>query len=101
MCGHKNTADTASSSDAPFVGETQRLALERRRGGFCAFPWWTLWLIWPLIGLFKSIAALIAHSWLALGTFSIPLNMVIAVALIGAGTGLLLWQRARATGDKR
>jgi hypothetical protein len=24
------------------------------------FPWWSLWLIWPLIGLFKWTGALIA-----------------------------------------
>src|SRR4051794_28384220 len=56
------------ATEGGYEGQTVRLdsrdgiAHERRDHHFCGwrsgFPWWTLWLLWPLIGLAKWIVPL-------------------------------------------
>jgi hypothetical protein len=64
MCKHKNQRIDMPilAAEGAYEGRTMRLdradrSVDRRsehgsagRGGF---PWWTLWLVWPLIGLAK------------------------------------------------
>ena len=49
-----------ATAEGPYEGKTVRLdaqqatEVKRHKVAHCGmFPWWTLWLIWPLIGLFK------------------------------------------------
>jgi len=53
----------ALAAEGAYEGQTMRLeprdsGLDERRdrhayGRMAGFPWWTLWLLWPLIGLAK------------------------------------------------
>ena len=57
------------------------------------FPWWSLWLIWPLIGALKW-AALVSGGALAalrdgIGAFEWPAVALVAVVLIVAGLVLI------------
>lgn len=79
----------------PYEGETIRFdpqssmessAQSRRHCG--SFPWWTLWLIWPLIGLLKWSAPLLLGVVAGLGQLTVPLIPVLLIVL-----GLLLLRR--------
>lgn len=68
------------------------------RGSCARFPWWALWMIWPLLALAKWLAPLYlgAATTLAttLQTFRTPLLVVLAAALIVAGLALIRPERA-------
>lgn len=95
MCGHRRTV-RASGVGYPADGETVRLVDTtggKRLSCAAGFPWWTLWLLWPLFWLIKGAAALAAPvlAWLwqpvALTITPLPLLLVAAgvvVLLIGA-----------------
>ena len=97
MCGTKQRR--VNEYGESYEGETTQLNAEvgrhQFRAGRRAFPWWTLWLIWPLIGLLKNANGALLTGWLALGTFAVPLNLLLAVGLIIVGVALLVRQRAR------
>jgi hypothetical protein len=57
-----------------------------RWGGF---PWWMLWLIWPLIWLFKGLGAFFG----TLAAGASPAMLLFAVVLITAGVALLIADR--------
>ncbi len=90
MCKAKREL-RAASPGRPAEGETVRLGdWPGGEGQRCAhFPWWTLWLLWPLFWLLKGTFALAAPvaSWLAqpLTTAVTPLPLL----LIGAGVAAL------------
>jgi hypothetical protein len=90
MCGRKHERVREA-----YEGETVRLSSggAAERGGRCgwgAFPWWTLWLIWPAIGLVKWTAPLVAGAYTELMTFSVPL---LPVLLILVGLALIVRRR--------
>jgi len=70
MCKRKSylVDQSTMATEVGYEGQTVRLdsrdgiSHERRDHHFCgwhgSFPWWTLWLIWPLIGLAKWIVPL-------------------------------------------
>lgn len=93
MCGKKHHQLKMAAPGAPAEGATVRLTDRpagegpRPCGGF---PWWTLWMIWPLFWLAKGAFALAAPlvAWL-----SQPLLLTITplpLLLVGAGLALLL-----------
>lgn len=94
MCGHTRRFQTASPGH-PAEGETVRLgSLERGEGRSCGagFPWWTLWMLWPLFWLVKGAFVLAAplYAWLSqpvvLAVTPLPLLLVcagLAILLIG------------------
>ena len=107
MCKHKSyrIERPAMAAQGAYEGKTTRLAYgeaalpersmlegrwSRRHGHF---PWWSLWLIWPLIGLLKWIMPIYIGALTALrDTFSMqaqPVAMIIAVLLIVAGVALI------------
>ena len=57
------------------------------------FPWWSLWLIWPLIALLKWVAPIYIGVLAALrdtmSTQAQPVAMIVAVLLIVAGIALI------------
>lgn len=80
-----------------YEGETRRLSAPSARGRCWGggFPWWTLWLLWPLFALLKGATALIGP---ALGWLNQPVVLAIAplpLLLIGAGVLLLVLGVAR------
>lgn len=91
------------TSEGAYEGETVRLGayqpvqgMQRKQFHHCGgFPWWTLWLIWPLFGVIKGIwgalGATASALFVALPDFSISFSTFWPVALIGVG--LLLWRR--------
>lgn len=98
MCGHKRvkTSPTGESYD----GTTTRLVSgennERMHGAHRHFPWWTLWLIWPMIALLKGVSISVLAGWAALGELSVPVNLLLALALIAVGVAILVRGRNRA-----
>lgn len=93
MC--KRRTMQAAVATEPYEGETIRFdpqgrlegsARSRRHCG--GFPWWTLWLIWPLIGLLKWSVPLLLGVVAGLGQLTVPLIPVLLIVL-----GLLLLRR--------
>lgn len=95
MCGTKRRPTNQFGES--YEGQTTRLNTETQNGvcrsAWRGFPWWTLWLIWPLIGLLKGAGSALTTGWLMLGTLAVPLNIVLAIVLITVGVALLLRQR--------
>lgn len=90
------------ASEGPYEGETVRLdpgqgemALRRASHRRDYFPWWTLWMIWPLVFLVKGafIAVASAASALAggLGGSAAPGAYWLPILLIVVG--IVLWRR--------
>ncbi|MBC8163567.1 MAG: hypothetical protein H7Z42_20365 [Roseiflexaceae bacterium] len=92
MCRKKRT--TQPGADSPYEGSTQRLSEQTWRARR-AFPWWTLWLIWPLVSLVKYAGATLFTGWSALGDLVVPANVLAALALVIFGVALLLRERSR------
>jgi hypothetical protein len=93
MC-KRHTMRTATVTQ-PYEGETIRLGAKRyseyepKAAGHCGgFPWWTLWLIWPLIGLLKASVPLLIGVVAGIGEITLPL-----VPLLLIVCGLLLLRR--------
>lgn len=91
MCGARREP-RAAGPNYPADGETVRLgALPRGGGRSCGggFPWWTLWMLWPLFWLLKGAFALAAPVVAWLGQ---PLALTVTplpLLLIGAGAAAL------------
>lgn len=97
MCGHKRAP--AASTGESYDGATTRLASgedHRAHGAHRHFPWWTLWLIWPMVALLKGVSASVIAGWLALGGLSVPVNLLLALALIAIGIVIVVRGRNRA-----
>jgi hypothetical protein len=95
----------AMAAQGAYEGKTTRLAFgetlppesytpgDARIKRYGHFPWWSLWLIWPLIGLLKWVAPIylgaLAGLRDAMSTQAQPVAMVVAVLLIVAGVALI------------
>ena len=66
---------------------------DRRIKRYGHFPWWSLWLIWPLIGLLKWVVPIYIGALAALrdsvSTPAQPVAMIAAALLIVAGLMLI------------
>lgn len=104
MCKRHSSNNPEVSFEGPYEGNTTRLSTERGscggwgwKGRHGSFPWWTLWLLWPLIALIKGVGTAffgtVAASWVALGAFAIPANLLLALGLIVIGGALVLRRR--------
>lgn len=98
MCGKKHWREQSETDTRVYDGQTQRLQAGKRGRGFAdtsyrTFPWWTLWLIWPLISLMKGVWFMLANSWNSLSVFVVPVNIVAALVLIAVGATLVLRRR--------
>lgn len=111
MCGtwHKKQATNNERSEIPegsYEGDTVRLSthqqdqglhplrsVHRKHDHHNGFPWWTLWLIWPLFGVVKEIVtafgASIAAVVNALPTHTFSVSAIIPILLIVVGVLLL------------
>jgi hypothetical protein len=91
MCGAKRRL-RAAGADYPADGETVRLVdLPRGEGRRCGggFPWWTLWMLWPLFWLAKGSMALAAPIVAWLGQPVVLSVSPLPLLLIGAGLAAL------------
>jgi hypothetical protein len=109
MCKHKSFVSEQPTiatmpmmaTEGAYEGQTVRLdshdrVLHQRRergscGGHGSFPWWTLWLIWPLIGLAKWFVTLYLGA-ITVGLTQLSANGVVpfvAIALIVIGLVLI------------
>lgn len=92
---HEQNVYADTTTPTVYDGDTVRLSDQRPTRRHCGggFPWWTLWLIWPAIGLFKLIAA---NAVSVVGSVSsvTALQIIAAVLLIVAGVVLLRRDRA-------
>ena len=96
MC-KRHTPEIRLASEGAYEGQTIRLDLReqvwgmrRANGHNWGFPWWTLWLIWPLIGLAKLVTPLILGTLAAFtGSLGILGAQFVAVLLIIVGITLL------------
>jgi hypothetical protein len=95
----------AMASQGAYEGKTTRLAYgeiasvegyapnDRPIKRYGHFPWWSLWLIWPLIGLLKWAVPIYIGALAALrdsiSTQAQPVAMIAAVLLIVAGLMLI------------
>lgn len=75
------------------VGQRSDAAVHPARGRCGSFPWWTLWLIWPLIGLIKGVAfvlpgVLVALSGLVRDMATVGMSLL-AIGLIIVGAWLI------------
>ncbi len=111
MCGkrrrHEETFDERiETTERPYEGETVRLqtsvplqaqGMQRRHAFHHGFPWWTLWLIWPLFGVIKGVVtafgATASSVLAALPTYTVSFSALIPIALIVVGVLLLLRRR--------
>lgn len=92
MCKRRTMQAAATE---PYEGQTIRFDPQhdperhyKSRHHCGGFPWWTLWLIWPLIGLLKWSAPLLLGAVAGLGQLTLPLIPVLMIVL-----GLLLLRR--------
>lgn len=90
MCKQQRRAPEAlQAAEGIYEGQTIRLDQQHHRHG--AFPYWTLWLIWPLLVLVKW---LIPFSWgmfvAIMGAMSGSIGAAVAIVLIVFGVALLL-----------
>jgi hypothetical protein len=101
MCKRKfhQIDQPAMAVNGAYEGQTVRLdgrsitRAERRTRWPGGFPWWSLWLIWPLIGLLKWAAPIYLTALAALrdttSTLAEPAAAIVAVLLIVAGLALI------------
>ena len=82
---------------AGYTGETINLGSERvptaaaksRQCANSSFPFWTLWLIWPLFGLLKGALPFIAGSVAVLSQFVMLLLPLVLIVI-----GIMLLRRS-------
>ncbi len=97
MCGRRHVQPGTTTTGESYTGETVDLSRQARAtagthqavmrcGGF---PWWTLWLIWPLIILLKTTIPLIVGYLAVLAQVIVPLIPVLLIII-----GILLLRRS-------
>lgn len=92
MCKPRMTETTPREIEGGYEGQTIRL--KQRHGmsfgchsaGRHHFPWWSLWLIWPMMGLIKWIVPLMVNG---VGMAAMLIMPLVPVLLIGLGVCLL------------
>jgi hypothetical protein len=89
MCKRRINDTPTIPEPESYTGETVRLpeplvkqeTSEQACAWYGGFPWWTLWLIWPLISLIKMGAPLLTEATIILNQISDPLLPLILIAV--------------------
>jgi hypothetical protein len=100
MCGFKGWSCRNDEGPKVYDAETLRLdaPLDAKNastlpGWRVGFPWWTLWMIWPLMGLIKAAIAAVGPL-LVLLTTPVALEVtLLPLLLILLGAALVLFGR--------
>lgn len=90
------TGSTTRLSDGEPDNSIQYTASRAQSWRGAHFPWWTLWLIWPLIGVAKAVAPAMADAWVWISQVTVPLLPAILIVL---GAALLLARRRDSRAD--
>jgi hypothetical protein len=77
MARESYTGETRRLDHQAHMGSTFRLAAGR--GGV---PWWTLWLLWPLIGVIKAAGPVVWSGIAALSQVTVPLLPLVLVVVV-------------------
>lgn len=97
MCRTNRAEHRHFSENAAYEGETQRLALHSEPGSstchWRGFPWWSLWLLWPLALLSKALLPIVAGGFAWLTRPLVFEITVLPLLLIGIGLALLVAAR--------
>ncbi|HET9224051.1 MAG TPA: hypothetical protein VFO07_16175 [Roseiflexaceae bacterium] len=108
MCKrHTFAPETRLASEGAYEGQTMRLVSHERKCGMhrldahiWGFPWWALWLIWPLIELAKLVTPLVLNTLAAMtGSLGELGAQFVALLLIVAGITLLRWSYSAEKSD--
>jgi hypothetical protein len=98
MCKRHTFAPEAQlASEGAYEGQTMHLGsrehtcgMRRFNGHIWGFPWWALWLLWPLIVLTKLTTPLVLNTLAAMtGSLGEHGAQFVALLLIIAGITLL------------
>ncbi len=81
---HVYEGDTVRINDRS--AESSPVLVRRHCGGF---PWWTLWLIWPAIGVLRFGADRASEVVGTIGSPFLVVQVIGAIVLIAAGVALL------------
>lgn len=97
MCRAHRAEPRPVMETVAYDGETRQLSLQSETDSSACrwrgFPWWSLWLLWPLAMLLKALAPVVAGSF-ALLMQPIVLEITL-LPLILIGIGLLVLLAAR------
>lgn len=97
MCRSRRTEYRPAIEPAAYDGETRQLALESETGSSACrwrgFPWWSLWLLWPLAMLLKALVPVVAGSFALLMQPIVLEITLLPLILIGIGLVVLLAAR--------
>ncbi len=97
MCRSHRAEHRPAMETVAYEGETRRLSLESETGSnacrWRGFPWWSLWLLWPLAMLLKALVPVVGGS-IALLMQPIVLEITL-LPLILIGIGLMVLLAAR------
>lgn len=94
MCGRKRERRSQIEDSSSYTGATISLNAESRTtaGPSCSrkyhFPFWLLWLIWPLAGLLKVVIPSLATALAIAAQWTLPLWPLLLIAI-----GLFLLRR--------
>ena len=94
MCKRRQVETGARETEGGYEGRTIRLTqhdgtMTYHRHAAQHFPWWTLWLIWPLIGLVKWLVPTMLGMIGMIAEIGVALVPVLLIAL-----GVwLLWRK--------
>lgn len=91
MCKSFNLRAATDVPPQPYTGATVQLRSEaarsvegqRRQRCRSSFPWWTLWLIWPLIGVAKMALPMLLNAGIVISQIGVPLLIPLALIVIG------------------
>jgi hypothetical protein len=86
MCKRRTTATQLVTARPSYTGATRRLdhhapmgSTLRRTAWRGGFPWWTLWLLWPLFGVLKAAGPVVWSGLAALTQVTVPLLPLVLV----------------------
>ncbi len=95
MCRRKTMDTRLAMGRESYTGATRRLDHQAPMGNTLrlaawrgSFPWWTLWLLWPLFGVLKAAVPAVWSGVAALSQVTVPL-----LALVVVGVLVVLWRR--------
>lgn len=94
MCRTHDQARDQRQESAVYTGETSRLGRDGRAESqqcrWGGFPWWSLWLIWPLVVVLKHVGPLAVDAIGAIYAYlSAAGGLALPIALIALGIALL------------
>ena len=96
MCKRRIRETPGTMTRGIYTGETHRLDEQAHTGSALGiatwrrgFPWWMLWLIWPVLGVLKAAVPVFWGGLAALSQMSVPLLPLVLIGIVL----VVLWRR--------